>query len=211
MRMNIGDRFGMLTVVELIPHSKNPKAVCRCDCGGSATAIRGNLRSGHTSSCGCMRTRPRSDRPHTHKTPRAMAYQRWSSMLDRCRNSNACAYNSYGGRGIRVEWTSFEEFYSDMGDAPSGYWLERIDNDGNYSKSNCEWTTAQTNSLNKRTSRWWIIDGVTYASSTEAGKAHGVSRGAINHWCRGTSHKGKTYPPKSGCSSYLKYEEGPNQ
>lgn len=49
------------------------------------------------------------------------------------------------------EWSnSFEAFFSDMGDAPHGMELERVDNDGPYAKWNCKWATRSEQVLNQR-------------------------------------------------------------
>lgn len=50
-----GQRFGKLTVLAPAENIGGRTAwLCRCDCGNE-TAVRTNrLRSGHTSSCGCM-------------------------------------------------------------------------------------------------------------------------------------------------------------
>ena len=53
--MLIGQRFGRLVVVGLIPDRKNPKAMCRCDCGEIVSPQRGALRNGRAKSCGCLR------------------------------------------------------------------------------------------------------------------------------------------------------------
>jgi 5-methylcytosine-specific restriction endonuclease McrA len=54
--MNIGDRFHRLVVVGLVSDSKNPKAICICDCGNTVTPQRGALRNGRAKSCGCLRS-----------------------------------------------------------------------------------------------------------------------------------------------------------
>ena len=58
----IGERFGMLTVVEAAP-SKNGKAywLCECDCGGIKTTSAANLKRGDTKSCGCLAKRYQLD------------------------------------------------------------------------------------------------------------------------------------------------------
>lgn len=86
-------------------------------------------------------------------------YTAWQSMIYRCHGKDTKGnpnYRKYGGRGIYVckEWRdSFRKFASDMGDRPKGHSLDRIDNDGPYSKENCRWATQLTQSLNKRPSK----------------------------------------------------------
>lgn len=49
----IGQKFGKLTVVSLIGVSPR-KYLCKCECGGQAIVQSGNLKDGHTQSCGCI-------------------------------------------------------------------------------------------------------------------------------------------------------------
>lgn len=56
-----GQRYGKLTIVSR--HGTGKLGVilwnCICDCGNSTIARQGNLRTGHTSSCGCITTKGR--------------------------------------------------------------------------------------------------------------------------------------------------------
>lgn len=54
----IGRRFGKLEVTELLPSDKNGQRrwLCRCDCGNTHVATTGNLKSGHTTNCGCRKS-----------------------------------------------------------------------------------------------------------------------------------------------------------
>lgn len=49
-------RFGMLTVLELAPKTKNRSTVwlCQCDCGNKTVARNKNLLEGITTDCGCI-------------------------------------------------------------------------------------------------------------------------------------------------------------
>jgi len=71
------------------------------------------------------------------------------NMKARCYNPNNPAYSRYGGRGIKVcdEWRhSFDNFIRDMGLPPQpDAAVNRIDNNGNYEPSNCEWTSRSEN------------------------------------------------------------------
>ena len=88
----------------------------------------------------------------------------WVHMRERCRDKNNPAYHRYGGRGIEVEepWlTDRRSFYTwaHENGYVKGLHLDRIDNNGNYSPSNCRWVTAAENSRNKESNVNIEIDG----------------------------------------------------
>lgn len=63
-------------------------------------------------------------------------------MNDRCACVHHPRYYRYGGRGIRVLYSSFEEFVADVGLRPSsGHSIDRIDSDDHYRPGNCRWAT----------------------------------------------------------------------
>ena len=49
-----GKRFGKLTVIQYLGNSKWS---CLCDCGNKTEVIASHLKSGHTTSCGCNRSK----------------------------------------------------------------------------------------------------------------------------------------------------------
>lgn len=82
-------------------------------------------------------------------------YNSWLSMKSRCFSKKDPAYERYGGRGIIVcdRWLGpygFQNFYADMGKRPEGMSLDRINNDGPYSPSNCKWSTWKEQNRNRR-------------------------------------------------------------
>ncbi len=57
----IGDKFGMLTVINLSNKSKTKSITgriwkCKCDCGNECDVDTGKLTSKNTRSCGCLKT-----------------------------------------------------------------------------------------------------------------------------------------------------------
>lgn len=79
-------------------------------------------------------------------------------MRQRCRDRN-----NYAGRGISVDprWDSFPNFLADMGERPYGHSLERINNDGPYTATNCRWATPIEQANNRSNSRFVTYEGRT--------------------------------------------------
>jgi hypothetical protein len=80
-------------------------------------------------------------------------YKIWKGLFTRCYNKNYRLFKDYGGRGIKVceRWHKFENFRDDMHKSYSDdKSIDRIDNDGNYEKNNCKWSTRLEQGRNKR-------------------------------------------------------------
>jgi hypothetical protein len=63
-------------------------------------------------------------------------------MKTRCYNHRNPSYRNYGMKGIEMcqRWLdSFDAFVDDMGQRPAGARLARLDKNGSFSSSNCQW------------------------------------------------------------------------
>ena len=78
----------------------------------------------------------------------------WKTMKQRCRNKNNKKYKDYGKRGITVceEWESSKPFitWAMNNGYETGLYLDRIDNDGDYSPENCRFVISLESVRNQR-------------------------------------------------------------
>ena len=129
---------------------------CECECGKYRIATTGNLKSGAVKACtSCSRQRVKDSHHKTHGLSRSPTYRSWDGMIQRCTNIKYFRYADYGGRGIKIckRWFKFENFLADMGRRPKGKTLDRKNNDKNYEKLNCKWSTPKEQAQNRRNSK----------------------------------------------------------
>lgn len=155
--IKVGDRFGRWHVISAVPKLKpggHNLWRCKCECGQLGIVQAATLRNGRSRSCGCYAGKVST----THGQTKTPEYKSWCGMKERCLNSRATGFKRYGGRGIQVcdRWlTSFENFLADMGRRPSvHHTLDRLDNNGHYEPSNCQWATASQQASNRRSTRF---------------------------------------------------------
>jgi hypothetical protein len=153
----IGKCFGYLTVLDNLP-SRNGSRYClvRCKCGKEKSVNANNMKYGKIISCGCVGLERRILGSIKHGQSYNKLYFVWKSMMNRCYNQDFADYHNYGGRGILVsnEWHDLNVFISDMSNGyDKNLQLDRIDNNKNYSKENCKWSTRKENNRNKRNNR----------------------------------------------------------
>lgn len=168
----IGNKYGSLTITGVNRSDKNRtyRYAAVCDCGIIKEYCITKLRSGHTSSCGCLRKKLLSDRSKTHGLSKHPLFRVWTGMKSRCYNEKMDNYEYYGAIGVTVcdEWrNSFKCFHTwamDNGWKP-GLQIDRFPNKfGNYEPNNCRITTRIKNMNNKIKNRLFEIDGENLTS-----------------------------------------------
>lgn len=156
--------FGRLSVKERSGNDRKSKEatwLCVCECGKEVIVRGRDLRTGSTSSCGCLQRETLKRIAQTHGMSRTRFYRTWAEMIKRCTNQTFKQYEDYGGRGINVDkrWSEFEAFKDDMYETylkhkelhgARNTTLDRIDNEGDYTKDNCRWATHVSQSRNRR-------------------------------------------------------------
>jgi hypothetical protein len=187
-----GRRFGRLVALRLIKRDakwNDHKWLFECDCGEERVISIKSVRSGHTSSCGCLFSENLVERNTTHGLSKKhrSEYRSWKDMRMRCNNPNDSDYANYGERGISVceRWNSFSAFYDDLGSCPKGLTLDRIDVNGDYEPLNCQWATRGAQARNKRNNRLITINTETKT---------------LQEWCRhfGVEHSKVRYRLNQG-------------
>lgn len=159
IKQYIGKKIHHLTVLEDLGIRERSRHYVKVQCDCSAKTIKEIvfeklLKQHGTTSCGCSSSESVRRLLTTHGKTRTKEFNCWQLMRRRCKNKDDL---NYGGRGITVcdEWDgSFEQFLTDMGEAPSSaHSIERLDNTKGYFPSNCKWGTPTEQANNKRTNR----------------------------------------------------------
>jgi hypothetical protein len=160
-----GLTFGNLTVLSLsrIIHQGRASRIfwnCRCICGNTKEVRGDHLRSGATTSCGCVQKEAAKKASLKHGHRRTKLYNILEGLKQRCINPGNSAFQYYGEKGVTVfeGWINdFEAFYEWA--YKNGYqeWLsiDRIDPKKNYCPENCRWITRSQNSKE----RWRTSNG----------------------------------------------------
>ena len=177
-----GQKFGRLSVSRVTPKRDGNNVVfeCQCDCGNTVFVAGDKLKKGNNKSCGCLKV----DRLYRHGLARHPLYNTWAKLIARCTVPNYPQWDYYGGRGITVcsEWAAplgVACFIADMHPRPPGMSIDRIDNDGPYSKANCRWATDREQNSNTRQNNRITYQGKTLIVS-EWARALGITKSAMH-------------------------------
>jgi hypothetical protein len=175
-----GQRFGRLVVQGR--DTANPRRwICECDCGARTANFTSNLTRGLSRSCGCLSRETTAANRRTHGLSGSADYARWRTMIQRCTDPSSDQFKRYGGRGITVcaRWRDFAAFYGDMGPAPAGHTLDRIDNSKGYEPGNCRWATPSEQANNRRSNHLVEFRGET-RTLTEWARQCGITPKALS-------------------------------
>jgi len=171
-----GQVFGMLTVKEFAGVRYDGAATwrCLCKCGNHHVVEGRCLRSGGSTSCGCVRLELAADlgrklgaAKKRHGETGTRLHSTWMKIHQRCENPNNPAYPRYGGRGIRVHesFSGYEGFrdyiLANLKHRKPGESLDRVDNDKGYEPRNLRWATPPQQARNRERNHIVTVFGET--------------------------------------------------
>jgi len=142
----IGEIYDVLTCIEFVEFTK-PKAlsvakyIYQCSCGNKRIIRRDSVRSRLTKACEACVNENSSFAHTTHGMYKTGIYSSWHTMKQRVKGTHNRSAN-YLAKGIKYDplWEKFEQFYLEMKEKWfEGAHLDRINNDGDYVKDNCQW------------------------------------------------------------------------
>lgn len=108
VKMKIGERFGMLTVIERVESAiaGQTKWKCLCDCGNTKDTYATHLRRGSVKTCGCASRRLQAE---AMRKPDAVPYgpefHSWATRREQQNNRSATRFVSFNGETLPLtDW-----------------------------------------------------------------------------------------------------------
>ena len=164
-----GRTFGKLTVLGEVAEINGKRAwLCLCACGNKKVIKHSGLVSDKTQSCGCLSKQILAERNTTHGMANTYTYKKWQGMIRRTVYTDIPKNKCYKDITVCERWGSFENFVVDMGEAPEGYSLDRIDNKKGYELANCRWVPLERQASNTSRNVVLEVDGVICTVSEHA-------------------------------------------
>lgn len=146
---NIGDIHGCRKLIDVFydENNKRKMAITECIyCESKKNMRLSDFISNVAVSCKC--------RAIKHGMNRTKIYSVYANIKYRCYNTNHHEFHNYGGKGIVVcdEWlgeNGFANFYEWAlnNGYKEGLTIDRLNSDGNYEPSNCQWITRSANTV----------------------------------------------------------------
>lgn len=211
----VGSKIGECLLIEeldpqVFPKTETSKRIrtrriglFKCKCGNEFKADISSVKIGNTKSCGCLfKQTLKKAKKVTHNKTNHPLYSTWAGMISRCTKDTSISFIRYGAIGIKVcdDWMSVNKFIEDMYPTHvKGLQLDRINNNGNYERSNCRWVTPKVNSNNRKDNRIIEYKGLIKTLSEWAGDLNipvNTLRYRLNNW---SIEKSFTYKNKKEC------------
>ena len=206
-KIPVGAKFNRLTILEEAPPQcridkfgklkKMRMVKCKCDCGEEIITRFSALKNGQAKSCNCLRDEmakiSQKKTFTTHGLSKHPLFRRLADMKTRCYNKKSKSYKDYGGRGISIclkwrnETISFYNWAMANG-YKKGLQIDRINNNGNYTPSNCRWITKREQSRNRRSNNWLEYNGKRMLI-TDWAKEFNISSSCISQLLKNKSPK----------------------
>lgn len=147
LEANVGEKYGKLTITEILGRAKRRRLMIRalCDCGNYTITGFGDIRSGHTRSCGCLKNllgrivaKLKHGESATSKKKATIEYISYQN-LKRFLKSKKSIHTTICDRWLDVT-DGYKNFLEDMGRKPSyNSRLKRKDKTKDFNGTNCYW------------------------------------------------------------------------
>ena len=205
-----GMKINRLTVLGL-KETKNGKNYwnCECECGNKCVVRQDHLlrKERPTKSCGCLNKENAKKLAEmdlgkrfesTHGDSNTRFYKIFDGIKSRCLRKSHPHYDRYGGRGIKCEWKSYEEFKKDMYESyckhvelygEKNTTIDRIDVNGNYCKDNCKWSTPREQSFNRENTVYIVMEDNSLEPLAKFAYENNISYNKLNKRYNNSEYK----------------------